>query len=255
VNPDTLSHPDWLRTALSALDSDKDIGACQPKILLYDDRARLNSKGNQANFLFFVWPDGYGAADFEESLPRVIPYASGAAAVYKRECLDRTGVFDESYFMYHDDFDLGIRSFLVGYNTIYSPESIIMHKYRFKESPQRYFLLERNRLISLVKTYRWKTLLVMTPALVLVEVSVLIHSMRGGWLRKKIAAYGSLTVGLPRILASRSSVQNTRVRSDSDLIHILRGGLEYSVFEGSTAVRRGNRLLDRYREFLGDFDL
>lgn len=255
VNPDTISHPDWLQNAVSVLESRQGIGACQPKILLRDDTERLNSRGNQANFLFFAWPDGYGEIDDEECQFKTIPYASGAAAVYKRECLDKIGPLDESYFMYHDDFDLGMRSFLIGYDTVYSSESNVAHNYRFKESPQHYFLLERNRLLSLLKIYRWKTLFMIAPAFLLVELSVIIHSLVDGWLLVKVAAYGSLIRNVPRTLRVRSSIQETRTRPDSDVIRALRGSLDFMPISESWMVKRGNSLLRKYQSFLAGLDL
>jgi GT2 family glycosyltransferase len=250
VNPDTLGCLNWLQTAISELEANQDAGACQPKILLYGDRMLLNSRGNQANFLFFAWPEGYGEKDDAEDPMRKIPYASGAAAIYKTECLKKSGLFDELYFMYHDDFDLGMRSFLVGYNTIYCPRSEIYHKYWFKESARRYFLLERNRLLTLLKIYRLRTLCAVAPAFVMAEVGVLTRALVDGWFIEKIATYGSVLGNLRHVLKFRALTQKSRVSSDVDLIRILRGGIYFSSFERFKAVAWGNRLLEKYKDFL-----
>lgn len=250
VNPDTLIHPEWLRVAISTLNSGRNIGACQPKILLHEDNTRLNSRGNQANFLFFAWPDGYGDMDREEVESRKIPYASGAAAVYKRECLNGIGQFDELYFMYHDDVDLGTRGFLLGWDTLYSPKSLVVHKYRYRETPEKFYLIERNRIITLMKTYRKVTILSMLPIIMTSECGIVVKSLCEGWTVEKIRGYFSIAVNLKHILRERSRLQSCRVRTDRELLELLRGGVYFAPAGDSPTVQFGNVLLEKCRVFL-----
>ena len=250
VNPDTKSKAGWLGIIVKELERDSKIGACQPKILLYDDPAKSNSQGNEANLLFFGWPEGYGKTYSPNDKIRKISYASGCAAIYRGDCIAKLKGFDDSFFMYGDDVDLGCRLFLLGYDTMYVPDAVIYHKYRFKQSGARYFLLERNRLRILLKIYRKRTLLAMLPIILACESGVILRSIREGWLKHKLLAYGSIARHLPDMLRKRKEVQEYRTRSDAELIRILRGAITFSPLECSAMLKKGNKLLDKYREFL-----
>lgn len=250
VNPDTVSLEDWLHIAVSTLDSMKEAGAFQAKITLYDDRTKLNSIGNEANFLMFAWPEGYMDPDSNRNEVRRIAFASGCAAVYRRECLQKVKGFDESFFMYGDDLDLGLRSFICGYDTVVSTNSVVVHKYVFSESPQKYFLLERNRLRTMLKVYRNRTLIAVLPMIVASECAVLLTALMQGWLLHKLASYGSLIKHGNSLMRSRLETQRGRVRSDHELLQVLQGGIYFGPFKSSGILRIGNRMLEKYRNFL-----
>ncbi len=52
---------------------------------------------------------------------------SGAFMFIRREALDKTGLLDESFFMYGEDIDLSYRLIIAGYKNYYSPELTILH--------------------------------------------------------------------------------------------------------------------------------
>ncbi len=250
VNPDTLSEQSWVAESIRVLKSNPNIGAVQPRIMLFDDRTKLNSKGNEANFLFFAWPEGYGESPDTQDTHRKSAFASGCAAVYRSECLKKIGYFDESFFMYGEDTDLGIRLFLAGYDTMYCPDAVIYHKYRFKESGWKYQLLERNRLAILLKTYRIRTLFALLPIMAVSEIGVILKARSEGWLKHKIRSYGGVIKRLRVLLKNRKELQAVRVRSDSELISLLKGAITFSPLDSSSSFKKGNKLLDKYRKFL-----
>jgi hypothetical protein len=249
VNADTSTNTNWIHDGISRMEETFSIGASQPKILLYSDRNKINSSGNMANFLFFGWANGYGEPDSSDREIRKIAFASGAATIYRTSYLKRIGCFDESFFMYCEDTDLGIRLFLAGYDTIYCPDGIIYHKYRYKESGWKYQLLERNRLMILLKTYRKKTLLALLPIIAVSELGVILKARSEGWLTYKIISYGGVIKRLPILLKNRKNLQTIRVRSDSELFSLLKGAITFSPLD-SFISKKGNELLDKYREFL-----
>lgn len=251
INADTLSESSWISRAILELERNPGAGICQPKILLYDNRSNLNSRGNEANFLFFGWPDGYGSVDPAcGEVTRKIPFPSGCALVCRAECMRQLEGFDESYFMYGEDLDFGLRAFLMGWDVVYSPSSTVFHKYRFRESPSKYYLLERNRITTLLKTYKLRTLATILPSLVVAEIGVVSKAWTDGWIREKVLSYGAVLQRLPSILGKRKVLQAKRRRSDSDLIRILKGGLQFEEFDPTWHIAAGNRFLDKYYDFL-----
>jgi GT2 family glycosyltransferase len=224
-------------------------------MMLYDRRERVNSHGNEANILLFSWPNGYMELVPQNDKPRKIPYASGCAAVYTRTCLEGIGGFDELFFMYFEDVELGLRAQLAGYDSRYSPSSVVYHKYRFKESPQRYFLLERNRILTMLIVFRKRTLLAISPLAIAAEFGVLAEAFFGGWYVEKIAAYGSLLRHAGHVLRKRKMVRDLRVRHDKELVQSLRGGVTFFPLRESAIVGIANKLSEKYRTFLLNMDI
>jgi hypothetical protein len=217
--------------------------------MLSADRTKLNTRGNEANFLFFAWPGGYGELPNKLDFPRRIAFASGCAAIYRTESLKRIGNFDESFFMYGEDADLGIRLFLAGLETLYCPDGVVYHKYEYRESNWKYQLLERNRLLILLKIYRRRTLLAMLPVIAASEIGVISKALSGGWMAYKMRSYGGVVKRIRELMAKRREIQNTRVRSDADLLSMLKGGIYFPAMDFSS-FKRGNALLEKYRNFL-----
>lgn len=70
--------------------------------------------------------------------------------------LDQIGLFDESFFLYCEDTDLGLRARWAGWCCIYVPEAVVEHHYSHsagRASPLKAYYVERNRLFALVKNF------------------------------------------------------------------------------------------------------
>jgi GT2 family glycosyltransferase len=70
--------------------------------------------------------------------------------------IDETGPFDEAFFAYGDDADLGLRGPLTGWTCVYAPKAIAWHVHSATAgefSPLKAFLIERNRIFVLIKTF------------------------------------------------------------------------------------------------------
>src|SRR6202158_4532479 len=81
---------------------------------------------------------------------------SGAAGFYRREMLVEIGLFDESFFLYCEDTDLGLRARWAGWECLYVPDAVVEHRYSHsagKASPLKAYYVERNRLFLLIKNF------------------------------------------------------------------------------------------------------
>lgn len=255
VNPDNIGDSKWIASAIEVLGVNPTVGGCQAKLLLANDRSRLNSRGNQANILFFGWPDGYMELDESPLKVVTIPFASGGASIYTRSCIEECGGYDETHFVYGEDLELGLRLFLYGYDVVLSPDSVVYHKYEFRPSPEKYFHLEKGRILIFLKIYHWRTVLFMLPLFVLTELAVLAKAAFGGWLPQKLRSYLAVLLNLEQVMGERRKVQTERVRSDGELVRLLRGSLSFAPLGDSGIVTIWNRLLEKYRDFLLLIDL
>jgi GT2 family glycosyltransferase len=160
---------------------------------------RVNSLGNAIHYLGFGYCYGYGwekekwekyLADWKKKDAELnIAYGSGAGLLLDIRALKNVGFFDESYFMYHEDLDLGWRLRLAGYKNVLAPESVIYHKYEFGKSIKKYYWMERNRFITIFKNYSAWVLILIFPALFAMELGLFFFSFFSGWWREKLRVY------------------------------------------------------------------
>jgi GT2 family glycosyltransferase len=97
---------------------------------------------------------GEPPAAFSRGTEVLLP--SGSAALYRRQMLDEIGLFDEDFFLYCEDTDLGLRARWAAWECTYVPEAVVEHRYSHsagKASALKAYLVERNRLFVIFKNF------------------------------------------------------------------------------------------------------
>lgn len=165
LNNDTTADPAWLKNLLAEAEADPpSVGMWASKVLSSDKPDIIDNVG------LLLFPDGLGRGkgrlekdegQYDQTEEAFFP--SGCAGLYRREMLDEIGLFDEEFFAYADDVDLGLRARLAGWQCIYVPSAKVFHKYSASSSahsPFKAFLVERNRIWVLLKYYPMEMVLV-----------------------------------------------------------------------------------------------
>jgi hypothetical protein len=119
--------------------------------------------------------------------------------------------------------------------------------------PWKFFYLERNRFFMLANIYRWRTLALLLPALLLTEAGVWWFALRGGWgmTRAKAASYIAIVRGLRSMLRNRARVQAMRRVADRDLLAIVSTRLPAGLRHGAGPLTRlANAFFDGYAALL-----
>jgi GT2 family glycosyltransferase len=162
LNNDAEADPGWLMALESAIRCDEDIGMAASKILVWEDPARIDKCGH------LIYPDGQnrgrgsGQVDrgqfdrIEDTL-----WPDGCAAMYRRAMLEDVGGFDEDFFAYADDAELGLRGRIAGWRCLYAPGAVVRHHRGATlglGSFQRLALIERNRMLLVAKLFPWSLL-------------------------------------------------------------------------------------------------
>jgi GT2 family glycosyltransferase len=130
LNNDTEVAPDFLDEMVHALRSHPEIGMAGPKIFYYDDRQRIWFAGGEIDF----WKGrtahrGLRRMDGDEwNVPGETDYITGCCLLVTRNCIEKTGVLDEGYFIYSEDADWCVRARRVGYKCWYVPSAHVWHK-------------------------------------------------------------------------------------------------------------------------------
>lgn len=153
-------------------------------------------------------------------------YASGAGVLIRAKVLEEIGgLFDPSYFMYHEDVDLAWRARLTGYNVMLAPDSVIFHRYEFSKSIKKFYWMERNRHLTNLVCYRWRTLLLLMPVYLVMELGTLVFALKSGWGKEKMHSWAHfLKPSTWRwIGARRRLIQRSRKKSDHEMLGFMTG--------------------------------
>jgi GT2 family glycosyltransferase len=187
LNPDATFEPAALREVVRVAEGSADVGAVQSLLVLGSDPEVVNTSGNHIHFLGFGYVGSYlGARAQVPALPREVAFASGACVLLPAKALARVGLFDETLWLYHEDLDLGWRLRLAGLRNLVAPASVCRHHYEFSRAKAKWYWMERNRWIVVLKHYRLATLLLLLPALLLADLGLLFMAAKAGWLAAKL---------------------------------------------------------------------
>jgi GT2 family glycosyltransferase len=129
-NNDAVAEPDWLGRLLAAARSHPDAGTVTSKLLL-DDRVHIDSTGDFYSSWGWAYPRGRDEVDrgqYDASELREVFCGSGGASLFRSAMLREVGLFDEDYFAYLEDQDLGFRAQLMGWKARYEPTAVAYHR-------------------------------------------------------------------------------------------------------------------------------
>lgn len=209
LNPDCQPQPACLERLREAASAHPDWAAWQAAVMLPD--GRINTSGGVVHYLGFGWAGGCERplSDLPESDSEVT-FPSGAAMVVRRDAWDAVNGLDSDYFMYGEDLDLGLRLWLAGHRVGLVPGARVTHDYEFEKGPSKWYWLERNRWRTVLSVYPAPLLVLLAPALLGLEVALLVIAARQGWLRPKLRAVAAVVTGLADTAARRREVQQQR---------------------------------------------
>lgn len=220
VNPDTVVEPGWIEALVAPLEADDRTGLTTARILLMSDPQRLNTCGCNIHLTGLTLCRGMGR--LRDSYPQRQPVGaiSGAAFAIRTALFERLGGFDEEMFLYLEDTDLSWRARLGGWQTVYTPDSLVLHDYELRITPLKVFWEERNRYLMLIKSLRWPTLLLLAPVYLLAEIItwmfVLLKDRPHAG--NKLRAYGWMLANWRLILRKRRETQALREVSDREML-------------------------------------
>ncbi|HWW43646.1 MAG TPA: glycosyltransferase family 2 protein [Acidimicrobiia bacterium] len=245
VNSDAVADPHAL-ARMAAVALRPEVGIASASLRLADDPALLNSAGNELHYLGFCWCGGLGHPAAEYAEERTVAAATGAAMVLRREVWRDLDGFAPEYFAYHEDTDLSLRCWQHGLAVVYVPDAVVVHRYASGRSKAKFYLLERNRLITLFTTFEGPTLLALLPLVVAVELGVLALAVREGWARRKLAGWWWLVRHGRWLRDRRRAVQAARKAPDRAIAPRLASRLPSEVVEIPRAAQSIDRLFAGY---------
>ncbi|MCP2258650.1 Glycosyltransferase, GT2 family [Streptoalloteichus tenebrarius] len=258
LNNDARPDRDWVRAAVAVLRAEPTVGAVASKVLDWEGRTvdfvdggltwfGMGYKRHAGQPVDAVSPDQLDA-------PRDVLFGTGSAMFVRAELFRELGGFDERYFMFYEDVDLGWRLNLRGWRVRYEPRSLTFHRHHGSmggvHSAREFYLLERNALATLYKNLSDESLAKVLPAAL--ALAVRRATARGELDATQLeitrrpadrseddapvalsrdALAGVLAIDqfvelLPSLAESRRVEQSSRVRTDADLVPLMRKAME-----------------------------
>lgn len=209
------------------------------KILVWESPERIDKVGH------LIYLDGQnrgrgtgeldrGQYDREEEAL----WPDGCACLYRRRMIEEIGGFDEDFFAYADDAELGLRARISGWGCVYVPTAVVRHHRGATlglANLRRLELIERNRVLLVAKLFPWR-LVWLNGALYLARLAAgaVAASRSRGEINRFPGVSGKLRVlwtmckadcqalrMTPRMLAKRSQVRRLSKLSASEITRLL----------------------------------
>lgn len=127
LNNDTEVKEDFIDEMYNAICRHKKAFSCAARMVQYHDRDSLDDAGNYYCALGWSFARGKGKNIDTYTKEEKIFSACAGAAIYRKEVMDKIGLFDEEHFAYLEDTDIGYRARIYGYENWYAPKAIVYH--------------------------------------------------------------------------------------------------------------------------------
>ena len=256
LNNDARPDPAWITSAVEVLERDNSIACVASKVLDWEGQT-IDFVDGALSFYGHAFKLHVGQADsptYDNEADLL--FASGAAMVMRTSVFRSVGGFDERYFMFFEDVDLGWRLWLLGHRVRFVPGSLVFHRHhatmaRFGKFREHY-LLERNALFTIYKNYDDANLARVLPAALALAVrrGVVLggddphaldlqhgvpageESDRAEVSKQTLApayAIDAFVEMLPSLDASRKALQAARLRTDQEILRLFRMPMQANV--------------------------
>jgi GT2 family glycosyltransferase len=229
LNADAFPDPEWLDRLMRAASSHPEIASFSSRQLQVDSPEVLDSAGDAYHVSGLAWHLGSGYPSEQYGLnTRQIFSPCAAAAMYLRQAFLDVDGFDEDFFSYFEDIDLGFRLQLRGYRSLYVSNAIVQHvgsgTFGVK-SNFAYYYVHRNMIWTFVKNMPFAMLWRYLPVHLLANLIYLLYYALHGRGRILWKAKWDALIGLPAAVHKRKSIQAGKRATVKELTLLMEHGL------------------------------
>lgn len=215
LNPDAFPERDWLAALVAAARQHPEAAAFGSRQMLDGTDDLIDGIGDVYHISGLSWRAGHGcrltAADLQDA---EIFSPCAAAALYRRGAFNEVGGFDEDFFCYFEDVDLGFRLRLAGYGARFVSAAVVSHlggaSSRGNQSDFAVYYGHRNLVWCWVKNMPHPIFLASLPAHFLQTILSVAFSVTRGQFRTIVRAKWHAVTGLRTCWQKRQRVQANR---------------------------------------------
>lgn len=240
LNNDAVVDRDWLNNLEKILIEKSEVGAVTS--LMLDKTGKfIDDAGDE----FSTWgiPALRNEGEPKENAPDsgLVFGATGGATLYRTEVFKKIGFFDEDFFAYNEDVDIDWRMQLAGYKIWYEKSAVVFHKHSATSSKIPGFTI--NQVFKNLPQVFWKNvpfpmIIWMLPKFMLIYTAFIVYQIPKGGLKFALKGFFQSLVLLPKSIAKRRKIQNSKVVSNKYISSIILHKLPL-------------RQVNRIKEFLG----
>ena len=215
LNPDAFPEPQWLENLLAAMTSHPSAASIGSLQLMDGFPSLVDGIGDCYHISGYMWRKKHGELITDNDLrEREIFSPCAAAALYRLDALVEVGGFEESFFCYCEDVDLGFRLRARGYTSWYAPSARVSHIGAMtsggQDSDFAIYHGHRNLIWAYWRNMPLALLLISLPIHIAANVfAILFFSIKG---KGKIVLKAKLDAlkNFPEILKQRKKIQRER---------------------------------------------
>lgn len=237
LNADAFPEPDWLENLLQAAEQNPEYKIFASRQLQANVPELLDGAGDAYHLTGLAWRKDYNRSSKDHGhQQREVFSACPTAALYSREAFLHVGGFDEDYFSYFEDVDLGFRLRLNGEKCLYVPTAVVHHvgsASTGKRSDFSVYYGYRNMIWTFFKDMPAPLLWLCLPLHLATLAFFVVYLTARGQGRVIVKAIRDAIRGLPNLLVKRREIQRNRKASTRELLCVMSTGL-----------------LEPYREFM-----
>lgn len=242
LNNDTEQERDWLSELIHAADNHPESGFFASKLIDFRSRRVLDGAGDTIRRSGLPYRLGHGEVDRGQyEKPRQVFGACAAAAMYRREMLEKVGLFDEDFFAYCEDGDISFRAQLAGYRCLYVPGAVVYHMGSAstggKRSEFATRLGTRNGINLLVKNLPTPLIPRFALFFAVGQVSRMLVTVASGVWKAHLLGLAEAIRMLPSMLQKRREIQKSRRVPNNYILRLLRESSRMALMSQARRVR------------------
>lgn len=250
LDNDTIVEKNWAKYAIAEFEKDKKLGIIQCKLILAKEREKLDYVGEYIGRNgFLIQRAKTGEIDNHQYDQKIEILAAKSAGMFiRKKAFDAAGGFDDDYFIYVEETDLGWRSWLRGYKSIFVPNSVVYHEFgtstvilgKSKNNYNAKFHGAKNYIMTLYKNLGTLQLIKTLPIHVFLWFGLSIYALLKGevknfwWVNKGIWWNVFHVV---RNTKKRMNVQRGRKIDDAALLKIVMKDKPFTYFLNKAIVK------------------
>lgn len=226
LNPDAFPEPTWLEKLVEVAEKNPDVAAFGSRQMSHGSDGVIDGLGDIYHISGLVWRDGHGRQMVTSDVcNKEIFSPCAGAALYRTEALKRVGGFDEDFFCYVEDVDLGFRLRLTGYRSMLVTDAVVEHVGSAttggKHSDFAVYHGHRNIVWTYIKNMPGLMFWVFLPLHLLMNIMAIARFSLTGQSGVIIRAKKDALLGVPRMWKKRRLVQRHRRVSVAQLWKIM----------------------------------
>ncbi|KCZ57806.1 glycosyltransferase family 2 protein [Hyphomonas atlantica] len=166
LNPDAVAEPRWLESITAGMERHPTCNVFACAQFMLEDPERLDGAGDAFLVFGIPWRGGFERPATELPGEGTCFSPCGASAIFRRDTFMEHGGYDERFFCYCEDVDLGYRMQLAGEDCIFLPDARIAHKGSGTSGADSYFTTyhgNRNRTWAFFKNTPLSLLILTLP--------------------------------------------------------------------------------------------